>query len=121
MKVLLLIAITFGMIGCTKDKAKDVLCSTGKAAASLIAAQVAVQLDCKNVGAIQTELESKLVDLKICSPTPAGAVGEVVCKPIIDALLAGVLTQVPASWECSGGQLGEDAKAKLLESCLKAL
>jgi len=134
MKVLLLILVSAGMIGCTKDQAKETLCSTGKAAASLMAVQVSVQLECKNVAAIQSDLEKKLTDLKVCSapaPTPApvsamsmkamSGVGSVVCKPLVDALFAGVLVQIPAAWECSGGKISEDAKTKLLEACSKAL
>lgn len=118
--------------GCTKEAAKEVLCDTGKTASAILSAQIAVQLDCKNVDAIRADVDKKLIDLKVCEapkpPAPApgvissmSAVGDVICKPVVDALFAGALTQIPATWGCTGGKLAEDAKLKILAACSKAL
>ena len=130
--LLVILAFVFATVGCTKEEAKEVLCDTGKTAAGILSAQVAVQLECKNVDAIRADIEKKLIDLKMCAapapaPEPAGlfaaksAIGDALCKPIVEGLVAGLLTQVPAAWECSGGKLTEDAKLKLIEACSKAL
>lgn len=133
MKFLICFLFLFATLGCTKEAAKEVLCDTGKTASALLSAQVAMQLDCKNVDAIRADIEKKLVDLKVCEapkpmPTLApgaltamSAVGDVVCKPIVEAIFAGMLTQVPVGWGCSGGKLADDAKLKLLAACSKAL
>lgn len=127
--VAILTVCLFTFVGCTKQQAKDVLCDTGKTASGLLSAQIAVQLDCKNVDAIRADIEKQLVSLKICeAPKPAAnlmsaksAIGEAICKPVIDALAAGALTQIPAGWECKGGQVTDDLKLKLYAACTKAL
>lgn len=128
--LLVIFALVFAVVGCTKEEAKVVLCETGKTAASLLSAQVAVQLECKNIDAIKADIEKKLVDLKVCeapAPAPTGAlstksvIGDALCKPVVEGLIAGLLTQVPAAWECTGGKLTDDAKLKLFEACAKAL
>lgn len=120
----------FALVGCTKDEAKVVLCDTGKTAAGFVSTTIAVQLECKNQDAIRADVEAKLVDLKICEapkPAPEGkvgiqsAIGDVICKPVIDGLVAGLLTQIPSKWECSGGKVTDDLKLKLLAACSKAL
>lgn len=124
----LLISLSLLFTGCTKNS----LCDAGKTAGGLISAQVAVSFDCKGVDAIRSDIEAKLVSLKVCeAPAPApvppsgveikSAVGSLVCKAVIDGLAAGLLKSVPSKWECSGGPLTEEVKTKLLEACSKAL
>ena len=113
--------------GCTKDSAKDVLCGAGKTTASVVAVVAATELACKNIAAIQADLEKKLVDIKVCeikeekSLEAKSAVGDIICAPIVNSLFAGAIAQLPANWECTGGQITEDVKAKLIASCLKSL
>lgn len=126
-QVFIALAFLFTMTACTKEEVKEKICDTGKKAATLLTAEIAVSLDCANTAAIQVDIEKKLVDLKVCAaPTtdavkPMGAIGDVVCKPIVDAIVAGLLTQVPSSWECKGGKVSEDLKTKLLAQCSKVL
>lgn len=128
MKFLVMLVLVFGMIGCTKKEVKGKVCDTAKTAAAIVAAQTAVELGCKNVDAIKADLEKKLVDGKVCEPVPEtgllsakSAVGTLVCPPVIDGLFAGALTQIPASWECTGGPLVSDIRTKLIDACTKAL
>lgn len=124
-----LLACCFLFVGCTKQDAKVVLCDTGKTAAGFVSTTIAVQLDCKNQDAIRADVEAKLVDLKICeAPKPEAnkigalsVVGDAICKPVIDGLVAGLLTQIPSKWECSGGKVTDDLKLKLYAACSKAL
>jgi hypothetical protein len=131
-KVITLLAVLLFSVGCTKEKVVEKICDAGKAASVLVAAEVAKQLECKNSDAIRAEIDKKIMELKSCAaPAPAPAsggvlvaavsVGEFLCKPLIDGLVSGALAQIPASFECSGGKITEDAKAKLLEACLKAI
>lgn len=127
----IIVALVFTITGCTKEEVKTKICDTGKKAATLITAEVAVSLDCANTAAIQADIEKRLVDLKVCeAPKPAattsslktlGAIGDVVCKPVVDGLVAGLLTQVPSAWECKGGKVSDELKLKLLEQCSKVL
>lgn len=131
MRHILLLLSVFLFIGCTKTD----LCETGKAAAGLLAAQISVQLECKNVDAVKADVEKKLIELKVCEAPPApapvvepaglvkplSAVGDVVCTSVITGLTSGLLTQIPSAWGCTGGKLTDEIKAKLLEACSKAL
>ncbi len=108
------------------------MCDTGKTAAGLLSAQIAVQLECKDVDAIKADVEKKLVELKVCEAPapvvqPAGmvkplsAIGDVVCTSVVTGLTTGLLTQIPSAWGCTGGKLTDELKTKLLEACSKAL
>lgn len=120
------IVLAFFFIGgCTKSQ----LCDAGKTASGLLAAQVAVQLDCKNTDAIRADIDKLLVEKKVCEVQEAQktsavrtliSVGDVICQPVIEGLTASLLSQVPAAWGCSGGKVTEEIKLKLAEACAKA-
>lgn len=136
MKLLTIIAFLFSFcfLGCTKEEVKDKLCDTGKTAASIVAAQVSVELSCQNVDAIKTDIENKLISLKICEAAAAkteasaakglvstqSVVAEALCTPVIEGLFAGGVSQLPSAWGCTGGPLAAEAKAKLIAACSKA-
>ncbi len=128
--LLVLLALAFVVTSCTKTEVKEKICDAGKKAATLLTAEVAVDLDCADTAAIQADIEKKLVDLKVClapAPTPTVAVkalspiGDIICKPVVDALVASLVVQIPATWQCKGGKVSDDLKAKLLAQCSKAL
>lgn len=119
--------VMVSLAGCTKDEVKAKACDSAKLASTIVAAQVALELSCKNVTAIIADMEKGLVDAKVCEKPEVGtlqarsAIGEVVCAPMVDVLFAGVLAKIPSSWECSGGKLAADAKVKLVAACAKAI
>lgn len=119
--VLLFLVFAFTLVvGCTKTQK----CDLGESAASLVAAQIATTLECKNLSAVKTDVEKKLVDLKICEKkeqAAKSAIGDLICKPVIDGMVSGLVGQIPKTWECTGGQISEDLKTKLVEACNKAL
>ena len=111
----------FGVTGCSKDEIKDKLCDAGKTAAVVVSSQVASQLSCSNPAAIQADIEQKLIDLKVCSaPSSQGLLGAAICPPVVDGLVSGLLTQIPASWGCSGGELSDSLRQKLVDACSAA-
>jgi PBP1b-binding outer membrane lipoprotein LpoB len=118
MKAILMVLLSMVFLsGCTKEKA----CSVGETAAAVLAVQIAAQLDCKNVGAIQADVVGVLVSMKVCDIKPAGTIGNVICTPLVNALASGLLSKIPSSWSCSGGKLTEAGKVKLVEVCLGAI
>lgn len=131
MRLLSLLFVLFFTFGCTKEKAKEQLCSAGKSATIMLSAQIAKDLSCKKADLIAADLENKLYDAKICEKVEIqktqvqiqskSAIGDAICGPLVDGLIGGALTQIPKEWECSGGSLAADAKAKLVEACSKAL
>jgi len=125
---LALMSLALFVGGCTK-KTQPVVCSAAKSVSSLVASQIVTQLSCKNLDAVKADLDAQLEKLNICEKAESArsaisaqsAIGDLVCKPVVDALVAGALAQVPAAWECSGGKVTEDVKASILAACTKAL
>jgi hypothetical protein len=130
MKKLLLTAIVVtGLLGCTKEEVKEKACDTAKMASTIVAAQVSAELACKNLAAVKQTIEDKLVEIKVCEavvPAQNGAMGaksllgEALCAPVIEGIFKGGISQLPKEWECSGGKLADEAKAKLVSACAKA-
>lgn len=129
MKLILATVVLFAFTGC---KTEPVGCTLEKSATSLLAATITTQLSCKNLDAVKTDVQAQLVKLNLCvQPTPTatpaagittqGALGDLVCKPVVDGLMSGVLGQIPTSWECSGGAVGDAARQLLMAECKKAL
>lgn len=119
--------------GCTKQEvkegAKQLLCDSGKAAATVVAVQITAELSCSNIAAIKASIEEKLISLKVCEkPEEKGegivaksAVGNLVCGTVVEGLFAGGMSQLPKEWGCTGGPLLTEAKIKIIEACKTAL
>ncbi len=131
----LLVSLTLmcSLFGCTKTP-PPIACDLSKAVSSLVSAQVVTQLTCKNFEAVKATIDAKLVEIKVCEAAVAAqaapakavvgtmsSVGDVVCAPVIAALSAGALAQIPAEWGCTGGPLTDSLKAQLLAACIKAI
>lgn len=52
---------------------------------------------------------------------PMGPIGDLICAPVVEGLMGGLLKQIPASWECTGGKPADDLKKTILEACKKAI
>ena len=95
--------------GCTKEKVKDKVCDLGKKASESLATQVASSLSCSNKDAIVSDIQEKLVDLKVCEEkkedalATKSAVGTILCPIVVDALVGGAVKQIPEKWGCTGG------------------
>lgn len=136
--IMVLIAMTIAMfsVSCTKDGVKDVgnqiVCEAQKTVTLVSATAIASTevLNCKNITAIQTYLNTKADSLKLCKKEEAttqslvstkSVLGDTVCSVLVQSLESSTLGKIPAEWECSGGELTTDAKAKVLAACQKAL
>lgn len=104
--------------GCT---GKSPVCEVAKIIAAPVAAEIAIQLDCKDEAAINAALAAQLESYKVCDPAAKSVIGEIICPRLIDGLMNGVLKQIPATWKCTGGDLKTGAAAKLLEICKKSI
>ena len=113
----LIIVTLLAFVGCTKTP----VCDAGKAVSGVVSAQIAVQLECKNVDAIKAYIDGQLSKANICGPAATGVIGDVVCGPFVDGLLSGALAQVPSDWQCTGGPAKDVLKTKLLDACKKAI
>ena len=132
MKFVLLLTAALMFVGCTPKQQNDAGCTAQKAIVNVVASTLAAQLDCKGVDAMKAAIDAQAAKLNVCKPaepttTLAGTVvaqsvvGAVICGPLVEGLFSGALTKVPADWQCSGGALATDAKAKLIEACAKAI
>lgn len=131
MKFLIAFLLSFALFGCTQTK--PLVCDLSKSVSSLVAAQISTQLTCKNLDAVKASVDAQLVKLKLCDqPAPAiiaakgamatkSVIGDTICGPVIEGLLAGVLSTLPTEWACSGGPVTDSVKVQLLAACQKAL
>ncbi len=137
MKFLIAALVLLSFTGCTKPS--PVGCAVATTISSLVSAQIATQLTCSNLSAIQATVDAQLVTLKICDAAaaavapimapsgmpvakPMSTVGAIICAPVIDALANGAVAQIPAAWGCTtGGILTETIKAQILAACIKAI
>lgn len=120
-------------VGCTKTQVQQdvnaVCLPLESSVESLVSATIGSQLSCSNLTAVQADVAAQVSKLKICpSATPAlgagklkGPVGDVVCAPVVTALMGGVLSKIPATWGCTGGAISTQAQAAILAACQKAL
>lgn len=129
-KIFLTVAALLLVTGCTTKPG----CAVEGAAASLISAGITTQLVCKNSDAVKADVLKELAKLKLCAatdaakaqPVAAGAdaqsiIGDIVCKPIVDSLVAGLLAKIPSTWECTGGTSPDLLKEYLLKTCKQSL
>lgn len=119
--LLVLVAFAIVMVSCTKEEIKDKICETGKVGAAVVAVKISEELACSNVDAIKADLEAKLIDLKVCEVKAKSALGDAICGPMVEGLFVGGISQLPAAWNCTGGELAAELKAKLIAACEKAL
>lgn len=124
--------------GCTKEGAKDtgnaVVCAVQDVVTTTTAVAIAAPdvLDCKDTAAIKKFLDGKASGLNLCKKDEApaaaqglvsakSAVGDLVCATLIASLESQALGAIPADWQCTGGKITEEAKAKILEKCKNVL
>ncbi len=138
MKFLVSALVLLSFTGCTKSN--TAVCTVATTMSSLVSAQIALQLTCSNLSAVQASVDAQLVSLKVCeaastavSPVmaqqsgipiarPMSVIGSALCPPVIDALATGAFAQIPAAWGCStGGALTQTVKAQILAACIKAI
>lgn len=136
MKIVLAALALVLVSACTKDKADDaanaVGCALEKSVVSLTTATLGDQLACKNIDAVKAAVQAEINKSNICKKPDVvtedkgtmgtkGAIGDVVCQPIVDGMALGLLSKIPADWECTGGVPVEKLKATVLAACQKAL
>lgn len=126
-------------VGCTKTQvATDVnavACTLEGSVDSLVATEITSQLACTNSSAVLADVSAAVAKTNVCkvatpSPTPAltagkppmkDAAGDLVCPPVVAALMSGVLSKIPTAWGCTGGTVSAQAQAAILAACQKAL
>lgn len=117
------LAIAFAMAGCDQEPDKpspieQIGCNIGKTVLLGLSSEIAVQLECKNVGAIQDDLVHQLQQLGVCREQPqktqmkAFGIGQGVCKAVGRTLYTTLTAEKFAQWECTGG----DVKERLMEN-----
>lgn len=135
MKFFMVLAALVLSVGCTKTQVQQdvntVACSLEGSVESLVSAAIGSQLACSNLTAVQADVAAQVSKLNVCTaatPAPAltggklkGPVGDVVCAPVVAALMGGALSKIPAAWGCTGGAVSAQAQAAILAACQKAL
>lgn len=124
-KFLVAVIFAFGVMGCST------VCDLSKAASAAVSSAVAspAVLNCTGTAAIQKWVDAKLASINVCKDNKTAKVvgiamsdiGAVVCAPLVEILASTALSQIPADWQCAGGILTDQGKAKVLAACQAAL
>lgn len=123
MKYLMLLTVL--MIGCTKTS--PTVCQAEQPVETTIATTIQNITGCPNLDAIRTSVVAEVTALKLnfcptLSDTKKGALGDKLCKPLIDDLKKGALAKMPPEWgTCTGGPILDADLAKLITACQNAL
>lgn len=133
-KILLSTLLLCTISACTKepskpDPIKSIACNIGKTICLGISGEIANELQCKNVMAIQTTLVEALEKAKICEAKEGAlfgftesksAGGNALCNSLGSMLLSGIVAGViPASWECSADTTLLKLKEVVAKACGK--
>lgn len=119
MKKLLYIFPFVIITGCTSGDSP--VCTVGKVVSETAAAEIAVQLDCKNKQAIVDDMFKQLEGWGVCMKSQQSVIGDILCPRVVDSLVNGVFKQIPTAWGCTGGELKETAKQHIIDVCKKAI
>lgn len=127
-------AITATFTACKWNDVKETVgCAAQNTVKTAVATVVAQELTCKNTAAIEADIEAQLAKTKICKQEEINTgvsaaaidsksiVGDLICTPVVDGLLAQVANTIPATWECDPSAKVEPIKAKLIEKCKASL
>lgn len=117
-KMILAVLMVAGLVSCTD---KSPACAVAKTISSHVASEIKTQLACTNGDAILADIEAQVAKLRVCEVKSQSIIGDVVCAPLVDGLLTGALTKVPAAWGCAGGPLKDGLKEQLLAACKKSI
>lgn len=134
-KFLVLIAL-LSLSGCKflepkEDKPnpiKEIGCAIGQSMGMALSVKIAEEMACSNQAAINDDMYSVLVKIKVCDPIPlveaqkfamGVTIGSSMCLLAGNTLLNSVTEVALAKWECEGGKAKEAALAKLSEICNK--
>lgn len=105
-------------------------CSAETAITTGLASALASAANCTHPDVIQTDFQSALGKINLCSqvvpvsgkPALKGPVGDVVCPLAVGALIPLVTSKVlPATWGCDPSAKLADASALLSAACSKAI
>lgn len=144
--VLVLAAVILGLSGCKKgespvDVIPKALCSFEDIAVMTVSSSIATYAQCANPPGIMLMVRGWAKAMDICDKadqakkrkkdkelaeagggmSTKGAIGDVVCAPMLSALSFGLLMQLPADAQCAGPVDMEKVKADLLAKCLSAI
>jgi len=118
----LFVVLALAFTGCTKQEAAEPLCDIAIKSATGAAQGVAETLGCQNLPAVVAAMTKPIQELKICSNAGGqGLVGDLVCPQVAKFVMGTGLEALPADWQCTGGSIGAQAEALILEQCKKSV
>lgn len=122
-KLALVMMMVMGMVGCTKDQAKQAGCKAETAVLSMVSAQVGATLACKNLDAMMADMKAGLGKADLCKQEASaqGVVGAIACPLVVDTVVGLAVAKIPAAWECDPKATAEMLKEAAKLACEKAV
>lgn len=111
-----LMATTLCLTACSLEKG----CEMETKLVDLAATNITKQLACKNGEAVKEDVQKAISKLGLCQKeaAAAGGIPEVACPLVAKAIAELVATQIPAKWECSGGNAKDGLEKAILAACI---
>lgn len=122
MKYLLGFVMVFAFSGCSFFK--TAACDAQKAISPVLSGVVSSQLACAHPEVVQSLIDAQLAKTQLCTVSVVAkgvaknAVGaDLLCPIAIDAVMIGVIAQIPPDAGCTGGPAADVIKTKLIAAC----
>ena len=119
-KLVLLAAVLFGFVGCTKSQVNDAVCAAQDKVVQASSDAIVSALACGDAAAVKADVLALVSKANICKPadgTLKGPIADALCPGIVDGLVGAATKTIPAAWKCTGGKTADELKALLLPLC----
>lgn len=119
MRKLILVISMLAVAGCTGSSKPGCVVENGVTA--VVSAAISSQLVCKNLDAVKADVQKEVAKLNMCASSTQSIVGDLVCPSLVNSLVSGLLSKIPAAWECTGGTAPDQIKQILIDTCKKSI
>lgn len=76
-------------------------CTAESLVASGVSSGISSALQCKNTAQVQADVKALLDKTGVCSTSPKGIVGNLVCPQLATLIVTQMANKIPANWQCA--------------------
>jgi hypothetical protein len=117
MKKLLIVFLFPLFLGCSSIKEKAG-CAVEEKAVDVTSAGIVTVLECKNAAAVRMDVKFYIDKAGLCK---TGLIGDLVCPIAVDAVLKGIGSATPATWQCNPANPMSKLSQFLVPACKAAM
>lgn len=114
MRVISLFLLALALASCTAFKPGCIIQNKMVDVATNV---VTSKLECKNSAAVKADMEALVENLGLCKSAQTGTIADVLCPPVVSAVVTKVASVVPSAWDCSATAAKATLAAALTSAC----